>query len=230
PLRATNKVPGFRSRVSVLTPVKRNPRGPDTLKALATRADSQAVTRRPAPGRSPARRTAAFPSRSPGRSRAPCPPGEWCPPTAPARGHARWRAGGPPPGDVAFRPFQLPRRRESSPGPRCAGCPTWRSRCPRGSRRRRPSGLACRGRDRRPLAPAVRERHAAVLPPQPEPRGIVGVHHLEPGGGDVLHELRLGAEIVVEGLVVVEVVARQVGEEGRAEHEAVHASLIEAVG
>ena len=44
PLRATNKVPGVRCRVSVPTPVKRRPRGPDTPKTLATHAESQAVT------------------------------------------------------------------------------------------------------------------------------------------------------------------------------------------
>src|SRR5690242_17686969 len=47
PLRATNRASRGRCRVSVLTALKRKPEGPDTPRALATRAESQAITAPP---------------------------------------------------------------------------------------------------------------------------------------------------------------------------------------
>src|SRR5438094_10151221 len=54
----------------------------------------------------PARRTAACPSRLPGRSRAPSPRGELCLPDAPARGRGRWHGGGRARGDAAWPAFR----------------------------------------------------------------------------------------------------------------------------
>src|SRR6266536_3572707 len=49
--------------------------------------------------------------------------------------------------------------------------------------------------------------------PPPEPRRVVGVHDLEPVGGEVLEQLRLRTEVLLEPLVIIEVIARQIGED-----------------
>src|SRR5205807_39828 len=82
---------------------------------------------------------------------------------------------------------------------------------------------------RRHFAAALPEGDAAVLTAQPAPRRIVGVHHLEPVCSEVVQQLRLGAEVGVQGLVVIEVIAREIGEQSSPEREPVHAPLIEAV-
>ena len=79
------------------------------------------------------------------------------------------------------------------------------------------------------LPTTLPERHAAVFAAQPDPRGVVGVHHLEAIGSEILDQLRLGAEVFVQGLVVIEVIARQIREQRGPELEPVHAPLIEAV-
>src|SRR2546422_1080876 len=47
PLSATNSAPGVRCRVSVLTPVNRNPRGPETPSVTLTESQAQTVTAPP---------------------------------------------------------------------------------------------------------------------------------------------------------------------------------------
>src|ERR1051326_7881938 len=56
-------------------------------------------------------------------------------------------------------------------------------------------------------------------------RGVVGVDDGEPVGGEVADELCLCRKVRVEGLVVIEMVSRQVREERGAKHEPLDASL-----
>src|SRR2546422_708317 len=246
PLSATNKVPGGRCRVSVETPLNVRFAGARMPSASATRALVQTVTTPRAPSLPSARRTAAFPFPPPGTFRGPSPRAGSRRAASPARARARSPCGGPLRGDGACPASRLRHRRGSSRGPRCGDCRTWRSRCRRGARTPPPWARVCRGRGRRHelkagaggveryaacrrLAAALAERDAAVRAAQSLPRGIVGVHDLEAVRGEVPDELRLGVEIVVDRLVVVEVIARQVREDRGAEHEAVHPPLVEAV-
>jgi len=83
------------------------------------------------------------------------------------------------------------------------------------------------GRDVAPLVLA--ERHAAMAVRQPLPGGIVGVDDFEAGGREVAGELSLRLEVVLQRVMVVEVLARQVREDRRPEHQALHPPLVEAV-
>ena len=65
---------------------------------------------------------------------------------------------------------------------------------------------------------------------EPGPGGVVRVDHRETGIGEIPDEPGFGREVSLERLVIVEVVAREVGENGGLKHEAIDAALIETVG
>ena len=70
------------------------------------------------------------------------------------------------------------------------------------------------------------------LPPHPgklRPGRVVRVDHRDPVSSEITDEASLGGEIGVERLVIIEMIARQIGEDRRAKLQAVDTTLIEAV-
>ena len=80
------------------------------------------------------------------------------------------------------------------------------------------------------LGSQCRESDAACRLWQATPRGIIGVDDGKAGIGEIADELCLGGKIGFERLVIIEVIAGQVREDGGAKHESVDSTLIEAVG
>ena len=74
-----------------------------------------------------------------------------------------------------------------------------------------------------------REGDASRRTWQPRPGGVIDVDHRQPGIRQVPHQLGLGCEIGVERLVIIEMVAREIREDGGAEHQPFHPPLIETV-
>ena len=73
------------------------------------------------------------------------------------------------------------------------------------------------------------EGDAPVAPRQRHPRGVVDVHHRDTGQAEQRRQLQLGGEVRLHRAVIVEMIAREVGEDARREGEAVEPALVEAV-
>ena len=70
------------------------------------------------------------------------------------------------------------------------------------------------------------------LPPHPgklRPGRVVRVDHRDPVISEIIDEASLGGEIGIERLVIIEMIARQIGEDRRAKLQAVDTTLIEAM-
>ena len=80
------------------------------------------------------------------------------------------------------------------------------------------------------LGSQCREGDTACRPWQPLPGRIIGVDHGKACSGEIADQLRLGGKVRFERLVIIEVIACQVREDGGAEHESIDSTLIEAVG
>jgi hypothetical protein len=76
---------------------------------------------------------------------------------------------------------------------------------------------------------ASAERHAAAAGRKGAPRRIIGVHDDDAVRPQIVGELRLRLEVRVHRTVIVEMIARQVREDGDVERDAVGATLLQRV-